>query len=271
MCWECESSMRNCTQIWYIYIYIYIYTYIHTHIYTHAQSVHTYVYVYIHNTRIHTHSYTGYILFGDVEYLHMFQHAYAAVKTYIHRPPWYVDVHMATTNIVWPIFNRCVFVCVCACACASNSINCSHQQICVLACFLAGVIVTCWLEYFCEYVCMYVYVYINIYTYTNVYMCACMYLRTLVRHTECLFTGRGRISTSYTLCSQTYRCSDTRTYTRHVTLVSDGVLMRRSAWHHLVMLVSDGVLMRRSAWHHLVMLVSDGVLSAWHHLVFPNM
>ncbi|XP_010542915.1 PREDICTED: alpha-mannosidase I MNS4 isoform X2 [Tarenaya hassleriana] len=47
----------------------------------------------------------AYILFGDEEYLYMFQEAYGAVMQYLHKDPWYVEVNMDSAAIVWPLFN----------------------------------------------------------------------------------------------------------------------------------------------------------------------
>jgi len=34
----------------------------------------------------------SHVLFGDIEYLQMFQQAYTAVKSHIFRHPWYIEV-----------------------------------------------------------------------------------------------------------------------------------------------------------------------------------
>eukprot|EP00961_Rhodomonas_salina_P037590 505423-Rhodomonas_salina.1 len=47
----------------------------------------------------------SHVLFGDHEYLLMFQQAYAAVKGALQRFPWYIDANMDSKNLVWPIFN----------------------------------------------------------------------------------------------------------------------------------------------------------------------
>jgi len=47
----------------------------------------------------------GHLMTGEYEYLIMFQQAYGAAKAYLSRHPWYVDVNMDTTNLVWPVYN----------------------------------------------------------------------------------------------------------------------------------------------------------------------
>ncbi|KFK31701.1 hypothetical protein AALP_AA6G147900 [Arabis alpina] len=47
----------------------------------------------------------AYILFGDEEYLYIFQEAYGSVMHYLHKDPWYVEVNMDSAAIVWPVFN----------------------------------------------------------------------------------------------------------------------------------------------------------------------
>ncbi|CAI7853451.1 unnamed protein product [Closterium sp. NIES-54] len=47
----------------------------------------------------------AHILFGDYEYLHIFQAAYDAVMTHIFHDPWYVEVNMDVAVVVWPLFN----------------------------------------------------------------------------------------------------------------------------------------------------------------------
>lgn len=47
----------------------------------------------------------AYLLFGDDEYLYMFQEAYKAAMHYLHHDPWYVEVNMNSAAIVWPLFN----------------------------------------------------------------------------------------------------------------------------------------------------------------------
>ncbi|KAF6148314.1 hypothetical protein GIB67_025533 [Kingdonia uniflora] len=47
----------------------------------------------------------AYILFGDDEYLFMFQEAYKAAMHYLFNDPWYVEVNMNSAAIVWPLFN----------------------------------------------------------------------------------------------------------------------------------------------------------------------
>ncbi|XP_065863179.1 alpha-mannosidase I MNS4 [Euphorbia lathyris] len=47
----------------------------------------------------------AYLLFGDEEYLFIFQEAYAAAMQYLFNDPWYVEVNMDSAAIVWPLFN----------------------------------------------------------------------------------------------------------------------------------------------------------------------
>ncbi|KAL5542102.1 hypothetical protein UlMin_009812 [Ulmus minor] len=47
----------------------------------------------------------AYLLFGDDEYLFIFQEAYAAAMHYLYNDPWYVEVNMDSAAIVWPLFN----------------------------------------------------------------------------------------------------------------------------------------------------------------------
>ncbi|KAF5752351.1 Glycosyl hydrolase family 47 protein isoform 1 [Tripterygium wilfordii] len=47
----------------------------------------------------------AYLLFGDEEYLFIFQEAYAAAMHYLYNDPWYVEVNMDSAAIVWPLFN----------------------------------------------------------------------------------------------------------------------------------------------------------------------
>ncbi|XP_021738295.1 alpha-mannosidase I MNS4-like isoform X2 [Chenopodium quinoa] len=47
----------------------------------------------------------AFLLFGDEEYLYMFQEAYGAVMHYLFTDPWYVEVNMDSAAIVWPLFN----------------------------------------------------------------------------------------------------------------------------------------------------------------------
>ncbi|KAJ4792438.1 hypothetical protein LUZ62_043684 [Rhynchospora pubera] len=47
----------------------------------------------------------AYLLFGDEEYLFMFQEAYKAALRYLHHDPWYVEVNMNSAATVWPLFN----------------------------------------------------------------------------------------------------------------------------------------------------------------------
>ncbi|XP_019428634.1 PREDICTED: alpha-mannosidase I MNS4 isoform X2 [Lupinus angustifolius] len=47
----------------------------------------------------------AYLLFGDEEYLYIFQEAYTAAMHYLFHDPWYVEVNMDSAAIVWPLFN----------------------------------------------------------------------------------------------------------------------------------------------------------------------
>ncbi|PON78078.1 Glycoside hydrolase [Trema orientale] len=47
----------------------------------------------------------AYLLFGDEEYLFIFQEAYAAAMQYLYNDPWYVEVNMDSGALVWPLFN----------------------------------------------------------------------------------------------------------------------------------------------------------------------
>ncbi|WOK99416.1 alpha-mannosidase I MNS4 [Canna indica] len=47
----------------------------------------------------------AYLLFGDEEYLFVFQEAYKAAMRYLHHDPWYVEVNMNSAATVWPLFN----------------------------------------------------------------------------------------------------------------------------------------------------------------------
>ncbi|XP_062222812.1 alpha-mannosidase I MNS4 isoform X2 [Phragmites australis] len=47
----------------------------------------------------------AHLLFGDEEYLYMFQQAYKAAMHYLHHDPWYVEVNMNSGATVWPLFN----------------------------------------------------------------------------------------------------------------------------------------------------------------------
>ncbi|KAI3790780.1 hypothetical protein L2E82_04074 [Cichorium intybus] len=47
----------------------------------------------------------AYILFGDEEYLYIFQEAYGAAMHYLFHDPWYVEVNMNSAALVWPLFN----------------------------------------------------------------------------------------------------------------------------------------------------------------------
>ncbi|KAL0348938.1 UNVERIFIED_CONTAM: Alpha-mannosidase I MNS4 [Sesamum angustifolium] len=47
----------------------------------------------------------AYLLFGDEEYLFIFQEAYRAAMLYLYNDPWYVEVNMNSAALVWPLFN----------------------------------------------------------------------------------------------------------------------------------------------------------------------
>ncbi|KAI4317936.1 hypothetical protein L6164_025760 [Bauhinia variegata] len=47
----------------------------------------------------------AYLLFGDEEYLYIFQEAYAAAMHYLYNDPWYVEVNMDSAAVVWALFN----------------------------------------------------------------------------------------------------------------------------------------------------------------------
>ncbi|XP_044486783.1 alpha-mannosidase I MNS4 isoform X2 [Mangifera indica] len=47
----------------------------------------------------------AYLLFGDEEYLYIFQESYRAAMHYLFNDPWYVEVNMDSAAIVWPLFN----------------------------------------------------------------------------------------------------------------------------------------------------------------------
>ncbi|CAL5413428.1 unnamed protein product [Camellia sinensis] len=47
----------------------------------------------------------AYLLFGDEEYLFIFQEAYEAAMRYLYTDPWYVEVNMNSAALVWPLFN----------------------------------------------------------------------------------------------------------------------------------------------------------------------
>jgi mannosidase alpha-like ER degradation enhancer 2 len=47
----------------------------------------------------------GYLLFGEEEYLYLFDEFYYSIQKYLYKKPWYVDVDMSTGNTVWPVFN----------------------------------------------------------------------------------------------------------------------------------------------------------------------
>ncbi|ESR33330.1 hypothetical protein CICLE_v10004553mg [Citrus x clementina] len=47
----------------------------------------------------------AYLLFGDEEYLYIFQESYQAAMHYLFNDPWYVEVNMDSAAIVWLLFN----------------------------------------------------------------------------------------------------------------------------------------------------------------------
>ncbi|KAK4783034.1 hypothetical protein SAY86_007408 [Trapa natans] len=47
----------------------------------------------------------AYLLFGEEEYLFIFQEAYDAAMRYLFNDPWYVEVNMDSAAIVWLLFN----------------------------------------------------------------------------------------------------------------------------------------------------------------------
>ncbi|KAL3812526.1 hypothetical protein ACJIZ3_013794 [Penstemon smallii] len=47
----------------------------------------------------------AYLLFGDEEYLFIFQEAYRAAMHHLYNDPWYVEVNMNSAALVWPLFN----------------------------------------------------------------------------------------------------------------------------------------------------------------------
>lgn len=47
----------------------------------------------------------AYLLFGDEEYLYVFEEAYKAAMHYLHHDPWYIEVNMNSGATVWPLFN----------------------------------------------------------------------------------------------------------------------------------------------------------------------
>ena len=46
----------------------------------------------------------AYLLFGDVEWLYTFWKAYGAIERHIRKSDWYVEAHMQSATVVWPIF-----------------------------------------------------------------------------------------------------------------------------------------------------------------------
>lgn len=47
----------------------------------------------------------AYVLFGEEEYLHVFERAYSAAERHLKREDWYVEVNMNSGGVVWPLFN----------------------------------------------------------------------------------------------------------------------------------------------------------------------
>ncbi|EKX45303.1 hypothetical protein GUITHDRAFT_157889 [Guillardia theta CCMP2712] len=47
----------------------------------------------------------SYILYGEDEFLFLFQQAYHSAKALLAKSPWYVDVNMESAQLVWPIYN----------------------------------------------------------------------------------------------------------------------------------------------------------------------
>ena len=47
----------------------------------------------------------GHMMLGDPEYLAIFHDSYHAALRHLKHGPWYVDVHMSTAQITWPLFN----------------------------------------------------------------------------------------------------------------------------------------------------------------------
>lgn len=47
----------------------------------------------------------AYFLFGDEEYLYIFNEAYKSVMQYLYNDPWYLEVNMNSAVVVWPLFN----------------------------------------------------------------------------------------------------------------------------------------------------------------------
>jgi mannosidase alpha-like ER degradation enhancer 2 len=47
----------------------------------------------------------GHMLLGDIEYLAIFHDAYHAALRHLKQGPWYVDVHLATAQMTWPLYN----------------------------------------------------------------------------------------------------------------------------------------------------------------------
>lgn len=46
----------------------------------------------------------AYVLFGDFEYLYMFEDFYRTIAAYMKKQDWYVDVHMANGHVSLPWF-----------------------------------------------------------------------------------------------------------------------------------------------------------------------
>lgn len=54
----------------------------------------------------------GFMLFRKPEFLAIFHDSYHAAIRHCKHGPWYVDVHMSTAQVTWPLFNSlqgCVF------------------------------------------------------------------------------------------------------------------------------------------------------------------
>eukprot|EP00760_Papus_ankaliazontas_P015463 PhM_4_TR16529/c0_g1_i1/m.40428/K10085/EDEM2; ER degradation enhancer, mannosidase alpha-like 2 len=47
----------------------------------------------------------GYVLFGDYELLHMYRVLTSGVERHLRRGPWYLDAHMQTGLLAWPVYN----------------------------------------------------------------------------------------------------------------------------------------------------------------------
>eukprot|EP00667_Euglena_gracilis_P007554 EG_transcript_7630 len=47
----------------------------------------------------------AYVLFGDIDAWYLFNESRAAILQWLHKPPWYIEVHMYNGMTVWPIYN----------------------------------------------------------------------------------------------------------------------------------------------------------------------